>query len=137
MPVRLVTSLTTAQAIAVANAIDAGPGAGIIQFRTGSQNTDPDSAAAGTEVATLTFSDPCTASVVDGLLTFGPISSDTNATGGVIGHARIATSADATVFECDVSATGGGGTIELSSLTIGAGDTVSMSAFTYDVPDGV
>ena len=41
---------------------------------------------------------------------------------------------DTTVLSGTVTATGGGGDIELSSLAVGAGDTVSISSLTVTVP---
>lgn len=53
---------------------------------------------------------------------------------GRITQAVFRTSASATLFTVSVTATGGGGDIELSSTTTGAGDTVSMSSYTHTQP---
>jgi hypothetical protein len=61
----------------------------------------------------------------DGVATAGTITDDSSATGGTAAKAALQTSAPADVVLCSVTATGGGGDIELSSVTIGAGATVS------------
>lgn len=100
--------------------IDVGT-AGKLVFRT----------AGDAEVATLPFSDP--AGVVAGaVLTFSAITDDSSATGGTVAKATIETSAAAIVFTAgSVTIPAGGGDIELSSLVVGAGDTVSCSSLTY------
>jgi hypothetical protein len=84
------------------------------------------------EVATLTFSDPAFGNAATGTATAGSITSDTNATGGTIAQAS-AFDSDANKvieFTCGTS----GADINLSSLTVGAGDTVSCSSLTVTVP---
>lgn len=80
------------------------------------------------EVATLTFSDPAGVVAAE-VLTFSAITDDTNATGGTVAKAEIQTSAGAACVLCAVGTSGSD--INLSSLVIGAGDTVSVSALTY------
>ena len=107
----------------ILDAIDQDVGAGSLIFRT----------AADAEVATLTLSDP--AGTLGGgdnaVLTFNPITSDTNATGGITTKFVITDNSGDEIVYGNVSATGGGGDIELSSTTIGVGDTVAVSSLTY------
>lgn len=101
--------------------IDAG-GAGKLIFRTSGD----------AEVATLTFS--VTSGVVAAeILTFNAITDDTNATGGVVAKATIEDDSSNAVVLTDSVLTSGGD-INLSSLTVGATDTVSCSALTYTAP---
>ncbi len=97
--------------------IDVGSN-GLLEFQT----------SGSAEVATLTLSDPA-GSVSGAVLTFSAITDDTSATGGVVDRFELQTSAAATVVLGNVQTSGGD--INLSSLTVGAGDTVSMSALTY------
>lgn len=99
--------------------IDAGAGAGKLIFRT----------VGDVIVATLIFSNP--AGTVSGeILTFDAITSDTNAVGGTVAKATIEDdSGNAVVLTDNVQVSGGD--LDLSSLVIGATDTVSCSALSY------
>ena len=80
------------------------------------------------EVATLALS--LTSGVVSGaVLTFNAISDDASATGGTVDRFVIQTSAAADVVLGNVLTSGGD--INLSSLSVGIGDAVSMSSLTY------
>ena len=109
----------------VVDAIDAGAGAGKLVFRT----------SGNTAVATLTFSDPAFDAAGTaggnsvGVATAEPITSDTNAAGGTVAKFTVEDSTTKMVFTGAVSTSGSD--INLSSLTVGAGDTVTVSALTY------
>src|SRR5210317_481219 len=79
--------------------------------------------AAGTEVATLTFGTPAFGAASAGVATANTITSDTNATGNAspVTKAQLKTSGAAAVVNCSVGTSGED--INLSSTTIGAGDT--------------
>ena len=119
------TATRTSIATAVLNAIDAGSNAKLV-FRTRGTVSAP-----GTAVATLTCADP-SGTVTNGVLTFSAITSDTNAAGGTVATATLQTSADTVCVHCAVSTSGSD--INLSSLAVGAGDTVSVSSLTYTAP---
>ena len=108
----------------VVDLIDAGAGAGTIEFQTSGD----------VEVATLTFSDPAFGAASSGTATADTITDDSSATGGVVAKARAYDSDSTEVFACSVTAGGGGGDIEITSVTVGATDTVSMSSLTYSAP---
>jgi len=122
----LETSARNAACDAIVDLIDAGAGAGTLVFET----------VADAEVATLTFSDPAFDNAATGTAASGQagflISPDTNATGGTIAQASAYDSNAAKVIEftCGTS----GADINLSSLSITAGDTVSCSSLTITVP---
>lgn len=124
MAVTHVTALRTTLADAAVDAIDAGAGAGLLEFRT----------AADVEVATLTFSDPAFGAAAAGVATASAITSDASATGGTIAKAALRTSVPADVILCSVTATGGGGDIELNSVVVSAGQQVSVTSLTYTAP---
>lgn len=107
---------------AIVDLIDAGSGAGTLVFQTSGD----------VEVATLAFSDPAFGAAVTGTATAGAISPDTSATGGIVAQASAFDSDATKVLEFTVSTSGAD--INLSSLTIGAGDTVSMSSLTVTMP---
>jgi hypothetical protein len=108
----------------VVDAIDvAGPGT--LEFQT----------VASAEVATLTFSATAfgnAGAVTPGLATANAITSDTSATGGTTTKAVFKSGTPADVVYCSVTGSGGGGDIELSSAVISAGQTVAVSALTYE-----
>ena len=115
------TAVRNSCADAVVDAIDGGAGAGTLVFLT----------AGAAEVATLTFSDPAFAGASGGAATANAITSDSSATGGTTTNFEVRDSNSVVVFSGTVTGSGGGGDIELSSTTIGAGETVACSAFTY------
>lgn len=88
--------------------------------------------AAEAEVATLEFSDPAFGAASNGVITANSISDDTNATGGEVDNFIITDRDATTILSGTVTGNGGGGDIELSSTTIGAGDTVSITSLTYE-----
>jgi hypothetical protein len=118
----LETAARNAACNAIVDLIDAGSGAGTLVFET----------SADAEVATLTFSDPAFGNAATGTATAGAITSDTSAAGGTIAQASAYDSDDNKVIEftCGTS----GADINLSSLSITAGDTVSCSSLTITVP---
>lgn len=97
-------------------------GTGTLEFQTSGD----------VEVATLTFaSEAFGAADGSAICTAGAIGSDTNATGGTIAKARLKDSTGVDKIICSVTATGGGGDIQLSSVVISAGQTVSITSLTY------
>tara|TARA_R110000823_G_scaffold2164_10_gene8950 strand:+ start:99 stop:464 length:366 start_codon:yes stop_codon:yes gene_type:complete len=120
MAVILETVARNAACDAVVDLLDGGT----IEFQT----------SGSVEVATLTLGTPAFGAASVGTATANAIGSDTSATGGTITKAVFRTSAPATLFTVSVTATGGGGDIELSSVAIGSGDTVSISSYTHTQP---
>lgn len=125
-------SLTHAVAVrtAVANLITAainagsvGP-AGTLEFAT--------SPAFTTILATLTFSATAFGAASNGIATANPIAPDTAADAtGVCGAFRIKDRDGNEVLRGTVSPMGGGGDIQLSSVNISVGDTVSLTSLIY------
>jgi len=66
------------------------------------------------------------------VVTFNAITSDTNAAGGTVARAAITTAASAIILQCDVALADSD--INMSSLIVGAGDTVACSALVYTAP---
>lgn len=56
---------------------------------------------------------------------------DTNASAGTASQSQQKSSVSAVIVQCDVTATGGGGAIELSSVIFSLGDTVRLTSLTY------
>jgi len=104
---------------------------GILEFKTAGGTSTKDNG----KVAELTFS----ATAFDaggtagaGICTADTITSDTNADGGTTAKAYFYDGAGAPILTCSVGA--GSGDIDLSSVIIGAGDTVAVTALTVTVP---
>lgn len=123
MPI-VATAARNAACNAVVDLLDAGAGAGALVFRT----------SGASEVATLAFSDPAFGNAATGVATASAISPDTNATGGTTDRATLEDSDANTVLTASVGTSGED--INLSSVVIGAGDTVSMSSLTVTMPAG-
>jgi len=117
-------TLTAAARNAGIEAIGALCNSGTIEFQTSGD----------VEVATCTFGATAFGSGSTGTITANSITDDSSATGGVIDHAKFFTSGAAEVLEATCTVTSGGGDFELTSLTIGAGDTVSVTSLTMTLP---
>ncbi len=124
----VLTALTKTDACdAIVDRVDAGAGAGTLEIKTAA------STVAGTsEAATLTFSDPAFGNASAGVATASAITDDTSATGGTASDATFFDSDALAILQCDVAASGSD--INLSSVAIGALDTVSITSLTVTVP---
>ena len=137
MAVTLPAAARQAVADAIAVLMDAGAGAGVVEIRTGAA-PDPDSAASGTLLATLTCSDPAFGAATDdgttATATADTITDDTSADAtDTAAHFRAEDSNGACVMQGTVTATGGGGDMELNTTAIVTGGTVSVTAWTITV----
>lgn len=121
--------------------VNIGSTASVIDIRTGAQPADPDTAATGTLLATLTFSDPAFGAATDGnpggLLTASAITSDTSADAtGTAGYFRIRATGtgadDVADGECGTS----GSDLNFNTTSITAGSTVAITSFTVTMPEG-
>ena len=117
-------AVRTAVADFVVDQLDEGTPPGKLEFQT----------AGSVSVATLTFSNPAFGAAAAGVATAGAITSDTNADGGTIAKAELRNAALTAKVLCSVTATGGGGDIQLSSVVVSVGQTVSLSSLTYTAP---
>ncbi len=106
--------------------VDAGSTAGYIKFVD----------ASATEIATCPCGDPSAGAAASGVLTFNPITDDSSATGGTIdgtSGVEIYDGDDTLVVTCSIATTSSQD-FEISSLTIGAGDTVGVASLTFTMP---
>src|SRR5688572_26798786 len=107
-------TLRTAIADFVVDQLDEGTPPGTLVFQTSGD----------VEVATLTLANPAFGAASNAVATAGSITSDTSATGGTIAKARLKNAAGTDKIICSVTATGGGGDITLSSVSISAGQKI-------------
>lgn len=87
--------------------------------------------AADGEIAVLPLSNPAFGAAVAGVAPAGTITDDTTALAGTAALFKLQDRDNVEVVRGTVTATGGGGDIELTSINIGAGDTVSVTSLTY------
>jgi hypothetical protein len=134
--VRVLASLRNSRLNLLRNAIDAGSGAGTLKVYTGTQPANADAGLSGnTLLGTLTFTDPSAPDASGGVLTFSTITQDTAAdNSGTATWARILDSAGNTVFDCDITASGGGGTLQITTTAIVAGGPIQATSFTLTEP---
>ena len=138
MPLRLATTARNAACDGIVDLIDAGAGAGTIVIRTGAQPTNPQTAATGTTLATLTFTDPAFGAAATGVATASAITSDTSVDAtGTAGWARIYDSDGAdpgdSVMDMDIGQ--GSGTLDFDNTSFVIGGTAAISSMTVTVPE--
>lgn len=123
-----VTAVRNSLATIISTAVDAGSGAGKVQItKTNNDYT-------GTNLlAEITLADPAFGAASGGTITAAGVpkeDSSANNSGSAV-QFRVVDSTDTEVFKGTVTATGGGGDMELSSVAITAGDAVRINSFTY------
>lgn len=136
MAIRLADAARDDATDAVVDLIDAGAGAGTIKVYTGSQPADADDAATGTLLVTITCADPAFGASSSGTATASAIADATPVANGTAGWFRVEDSNGANVFDGSVTATGGGGDMELNTTAITTSEDVSVTSFTYTTPAG-
>lgn len=130
MGIVLETIARNAACDAIVDLIDNG-GAGTLEFKSA------DSSVPGTsEVATVTFGVTAFGAASTGVATANSTTDDTSAAGGTVAYFTIFSGAAAPIFRGTVTATGGGGDITMSTVTVGATDTVSITSLTATMPTG-
>lgn len=123
-------ALRNAQLNQVTARIDGGTGAGLLRIYDGTRPATGGTAT--TLLAQLTMTDPSAPAASNGTLTLSAITQDSSADAtGTASWFRIVQS-DGTTFVMDgsVTATGGGGDLQLNSVSLTAGGAVAVTAFT-------
>lgn len=118
-----------AQAVALASSIGSGAQ---IQIRTGAKPATPDTAAAGTLLATIPVSGAFTAT--GAVLAAADPASVLPTTEGQAGHFRVLTSGGTPVIDGTVTATGGGGDMTMGSTTVTMGVSLDMGVPQFTMP---
>lgn len=136
MTIRLPVASRNAAADAIAARTDAGAGSGLVRVYTGSQPASADLAATGTLLATFTTNDPAFAAAGSGTATLDvtPALSAVGVAAGDAGWFRIVDSTGATVIDGSVTASGGGGDLIMSTITVSIGLTLQLTAGTITMP---
>jgi len=128
MALTLPNNVRSAMCDAMVDLVDAGAGAGTCEIKSAA------SLVAGTnEIATITFADPAFGAATNGVASLASaMTDDTNAAGGTATAFTVFDSNSLAVWQGTVGS--GSGDIDLSSTTIGAGSTVSITSWTVTVP---
>lgn len=134
MSIRLSTIARNAAADAVVDLVDAGAGPGTLKIYTGAQPADGDTEATGTLLVSIPFDDPAFAAASGGTAAASDPDPVTAVASGTAASFVVEDSTGANVFNGSVSATGGGGDLQLATTTITAGVAVDITSFTYTQP---
>ena len=124
-------SAAVVQAMGAALASDIGASA-VIEIRSGAKPATPETAASGTLLVSVTISGSFTST--GGVLTAADPASASPAASGTAGYFRIKTSGGTAKLDGTVTATGGGGDMQLGSTTITTGVPVDLGVPTITVP---
>lgn len=137
MGLRLATSARNASVQAIGDLFDADAGPGTIKIYTGAQPANPATAPTGTLLGTFTLADPAFGAPSNGSRTIGgtPIET-TGVADGTAGWFRAADQSGDAVMDGTVSATGGGGNLEINTTAITTGLTVRITGGTITQPQG-
>lgn len=115
-----------------ADVINARAGTGaLIRIYSGTQPATADTTASGTLLAELTVSGAFGTVSSEGVLTVGAVTQDSsaNATGTAGWFRVVASNGTTVVIDGSVTATGGGGQLQLNSLAIVATEPVEVDSF--------
>ena len=127
----LTIAAASTQAMGAGLATNIGAAA-TIEIRSGTKPATPETAASGTLLATVAISGSFTSTA--GVLTAADPASVAPAASGTAGHFRLKQSGGTAVLDGTVTATGGGGDMQLGSATITTGVNVDLGVPTITVP---
>lgn len=139
--IRLATASATASADAVVDRIDADAGAGTLKIYSGTVPADGDTTPAGTLLATIALADPAfgaassISSAISRAVMTDPAAVNAVAT-GTAGCYIVEDQSGDNVWSGDVTATGGGGSLTLSTTSLVSGSPVDITSFNYEQPTG-
>lgn len=139
MGLTLSTAARNAAANAVGDLLDGGSGAGKVRMYTATRPAGPDTAiGAQTLLAEFPCSDPAWAAASTGTkaLDVTPIPAATGLAAGTAAWFRMLDSANVAVIDGSVTATGGGGDLELNTTTVSVGLTLEITSGTLTMPAG-
>jgi hypothetical protein len=132
--IRFKGTVRNAMAQVILDALDAGSGAGVLEFYTGSMPATPDVAVTTqTKLGTLTLSDP-SGTISNGVLTFLTITQDNaaDATGDAT-WVRLFDSNGVVVTDMDVTDEAGTGAVKINTIHIVIGGPILMPTLAITV----
>lgn len=136
MATRIPTASRNAAADAVVDRLDAGSAAGYVEIRTGSQPATGNDVASGTLLATITLNDPGFGAAASGTATadVSPALTAAAVATADAGWFRAYDSDDNAVIDGSVTATGGGGDMQLNTIALVTAVDVTITAWTITMP---
>jgi hypothetical protein len=140
MATRISGAAQNAAVDAVVDLVDIGTGAnGTLAIYTGSQPADVDDAATGTKLVSIALSGTAFGAAASGSAALaGTPKSGTAIAAGTAGWFRIFDQDGETtgngIIDGSVTATGGGGDLELDNTSIASSQTVNITALTVSIP---
>lgn len=134
------TKIANTVAIAMCNAcVDLVDG-GSVEIYDGAQPAGADSSTAATVLATLTLPSPAFGNATDAnpgaTATANAIATATASATGTASWFRVKDSGGVARWDGDVTATGGGGDMEVDSTSIQSGGDVTVNSWTVTQPEG-
>lgn len=142
MATRISNAARSAACDAVVDLVDVG-GPGFLRVYSGSQPAGPDTVPSGTLLAEFTLANPAFGAAANGVATLDatPVLATTGITDGTAAWFRLLTAAEQAgdgqgVLDGSVSVTGGGGQLQLNTVSISTGVDVSITAGTVTMPGG-
>lgn len=134
MATRTADAARNAATDAVVDRIDLGAAAGTLKIMSGTQPADADDAGSGTLLCTVTLGDPAYGAASAGAAALSGTPSGTAVADGNAGWFRVEDSNGGNVFDGSVTATGGGGDLELDNVSIATGQTVTITSLPFSTP---
>lgn len=139
MGLTLSNAARSAGADAIADRVDAGAAAGKIRIYTASRPAGPDTAiGAQTLLAEFALADPAFGPAANGVKTLDatPVLTATGLAAGTAAWFRALDSNNVAVMDGSVTATGGGGDLQLNTTTVSVGLALEITAGSMTMPAG-
>lgn len=130
---KLATTARNAACDAIVDLCDAGSGAATLKVYSGAVPTTGNDEGTGL-LATVTFADPAFGGASSGAAAATDPAGVTVSGTGTAASFVIEDSNGANVMVGDVTATGGGGTLQLATTSLASGGTLDITAFTVTMP---
>jgi len=142
MATRVPDSRRNAIVDSLVDALDAGAGAGIVRIYQGTQPADADSAHGSTLLVEIDLNDPAFGAASGGTAT-ADVTPEPTGTAVAAGTAQWFRALDSdgvditdNVIDGSVTATGGGGDMEINNTSIEVDQVVNITAWTVTMPAG-
>lgn len=129
MAISITAAAAQSMGAALATAVGSG---GSIRIYSGTKPATPETAASGTLLVTILITGSFTST--GGVLTAADPASANPAATGTAGYFRLLTSGATAILDGTVTATGGGGDMQLGSTSIATGVPVDLGVPSFTVP---
>lgn len=138
MGLTLSNAARSAAADAIVDRVDAGAAPGKIRVYGGARPAGPDTATAETLLTEFTLADPAFGPAANGVKTLDatPVLATSGLAAGTAAWFRALDSTNVAVFDGSVTASGGGGDIELNTTTVSVGLDLEITAGSVTMPAG-